>query len=172
MGPKLAFVKKHWKWFLGGFIVLAAIGGIQEQFKKDKEKQPAQTQTQAAAGTTSPTASATPVAAPTPAATPDIAKEIQQYRSTMKSVDKNGTFILSVEPGLTTDHLNITVANQWHYEPYQIRLQMGQALWKLWAGIHSPKDPDKARISLRDQMGNEVGGSRILGGSLIWVQEQ
>lgn len=166
MGEKLDFVKRHWKLLLGAFIVLAAIGAIQERFKTEKTQQPEKVQPQGIANTPSPPATAVP------SATPDITTEIQQYRSTMQTVDKDGSFVKSVGSGLTTDHLNITVADRWHYEPYQIRLQMGQALWKLWAGIHSPNEPDKARISIRDQMGNEVGGSRLLGGSLIWVQEQ
>ena len=64
-----------------------------------------------------------------------------------------------------------TVENEWHLTHYQVRLQMAQALWNIWASIASPTDPDYARISIRDKMGNEVGGSRALGGSLIWVQE-
>ena len=69
------------------------------------------------------------------------------------------------------DRLLITVGNAWHSQPYQMRLQMAQNLWQSWANVHSPKDLDKARISLRDLNGNEVGGSRAFAGSLIWVQE-
>ena len=66
----------------------------------------------------------------------------------------------------------ITVQNLWHVRAYQMRLQDAQALWEAWAGIASPKDPDKARIKIADLRDNEVGGSRIWGGSLIWVQEK
>lgn len=65
----------------------------------------------------------------------------------------------------------ITVTNAWHYSVYQVRLQAAQNLWKIWASIASPSKPDRARIKIVDFNGNEVGGSRILGGSLIWVQE-
>lgn len=77
----------------------------------------------------------------------------------------------SVSTGLTPDHAKITVNNVWHYQPYQVRLQMAQGLWNAWANIHSPGDPDKARIKIVDQMDNEVGGSRVWAGSLIWVSE-
>jgi hypothetical protein len=65
----------------------------------------------------------------------------------------------------------MTVNNEWHLLPYQIRLQAAQNLWKSWARIASPKDVDKARLKLVDLNGNEVGGSRVLAGSLIWVAE-
>ncbi len=65
----------------------------------------------------------------------------------------------------------IKVRNSWHIKPYQIRLQDAQNLWSAWATIASPKEPDSARIKIVDFNGNEVGGSRVLAGSLIWVQE-
>jgi hypothetical protein len=65
----------------------------------------------------------------------------------------------------------LTVDNVWHMKLYQIRLQDAQTLWEAWARIASPSEPDKARISIVDMRGNEVGGSRVWGGSLIWVQE-
>ncbi len=65
----------------------------------------------------------------------------------------------------------LTVKDLWHIRHYQVRLQDAQTLWDLWARIASPKQPDLARISIVDHRGNEVGGSRIWGGSLIWVQE-
>ena len=65
----------------------------------------------------------------------------------------------------------LTVDNLWHIRHYQIRLQDAQTLWEAWARIASPNDLDKARISLVDLNGNEVGGSRWLAGSLIWVKK-
>lgn len=65
----------------------------------------------------------------------------------------------------------ITLRNVWHLRNKQIRLQDAQTLWKAWAVVASKDDPDKARIKLVDLNGNEVGGSRVLAGSLIWVQD-
>lgn len=67
--------------------------------------------------------------------------------------------------------ISITVSNGWHYQPKQIRQQSAQILWQTWAMIYAPNDLDKARLSLRDSVGNEVGGSRWLAGSLIWVKD-
>jgi DNA-directed RNA polymerase subunit RPC12/RpoP len=65
----------------------------------------------------------------------------------------------------------ITVENLWHIRHYQVRLQDAQTLWQAWAGIASPRDLDNARIKLVDLRGNEVGGSRLMAGSLIWVKK-
>jgi len=65
----------------------------------------------------------------------------------------------------------LTVDNLWHVRHYQVRLQDAQTLWEVWARIASPKQPDSARIKIVDQRGNEVGGSRVWGGSLIYVKD-
>ncbi|MNL67232.1 hypothetical protein D3C87_1917970 [compost metagenome] len=57
-----------------------------------------------------------------------------------------------------------------------MRLQTAQNLWKTWAKARTGsgslrKDVDSARIELVDLNGNNVGGSRTLGGSLIWVKK-
>ena len=67
--------------------------------------------------------------------------------------------------------VSITVANGWHYQPKQVRQQNARILWQTWAMIYAPNDSDKARLSLLDSVGHEVGGSRLLGGSLIWVAD-
>jgi hypothetical protein len=69
------------------------------------------------------------------------------------------------------DTLIIEVQNTWHFLPYQIRYQMAQNLWQAWAMAYNPEVLDHARIEVKDLNGNSVGGSRILGGSLIWVSK-
>lgn len=108
---------------------------------------------------------------PAPAA-PSYQSDRERFMAAVRNIDKNGTFVTGAGEGVTSDVLRITVSNNWHYEPYQVRYQMAQSLWSLWANIHTPGQPDKSRISIRDQNGNEVGGSRVLAGSLIWVQEE
>lgn len=110
--------------------------------------------------------------APSPTPKKDVADYIPKFRSLLSSIDKDDTIILGVSPGRVDGEVKIKVSNEFHYQPYQVRLQAAQALWKGWASIYSPEDGDKARIQLVDLMGNEVGGSRVWAGSLIWVQEQ
>jgi len=96
-------------------------------------------------------------------------KELDRFVKLIESIDTEGVLIDSAS--VNEGRLKVTVKSGWHYQPYQIRLQMAQNLWKVWATIHSPSEPDRARISITDLNGNEVGGSRILAGSLIWVKE-
>lgn len=96
-------------------------------------------------------------------------KELAKFIKTVEAVDHSGALFSSAS--VDEGRLILTVKSGWHYQPYQIRLQAAQNLWKLWATIHSPNEPDKARLKIRDINGNDVGGSRIWAGSLIWVQE-
>ena len=96
--------------------------------------------------------------------------EIDTYATVLRIVDPDGNLFTNVSS--KGDELIVTVSNFWHFQPYQIRLQATQDLWAGWANLHSPKDVDKSRISIVDRNGNEVGGSRVWAGSLIWVQEK
>lgn len=66
-------------------------------------------------------------------------------------------------------YARITVRNLWHIRNYQIRLQDAQTLDRLWKSISSPREPKKARISIVDYNGNEVGGTGVMG---VWVQDR
>jgi hypothetical protein len=87
---------------------------------------------------------------------------------------KSGGIANSVVQSVSVDRnrATITVVNGWHTTAYQIRLQTAQNLWETWATIASPQNVDAARISIVDLRGNEVGGSRAIAGSLIWVQDK
>ena len=98
-----------------------------------------------------------------------LRSHLDSFMGILKSAGIDNSIISSASA--EGDKLTIVVANPWHYEPYQVRLQVAQNLWKVWAGIRSPQDPDKARIEFTDFNGNSVGGSRWLGGSLIWVKK-
>ena len=59
----------------------------------------------------------------------------------------------------------------WHVRNKHLRKNDATQFWKLWASIHSPSDPDIARVKLVSINGDHVGGSRLLAGSLIWVED-
>jgi len=98
-------------------------------------------------------------------------QNLNQFVERMKAVQKAAGIDLVSRVSVEGNEATITVANVWHGLLYQTRLQLAQGIWGAWASIASPGDPDKARIRLVDFNGNEVGGSRWLAGSLIWVQE-
>jgi len=110
-----------------------------------------------------PSTSKPPPAASTPA---------QQFLTVIRKYDPQKQLVVDATPGRVPDQLVIAVPNTFHRLHYQERLQAAQLLWQVWVTVLKPKDPDHARIKLVDRLGNEVGGSRALGGSLIWVQER
>jgi hypothetical protein len=106
------------------------------------------------------------------AAQKEIKDKLDAYLAVLKLADVTIIESVSVERRGESWKATLTVKNIWHIRHYQVRLQDAQTLWQAWATIASPKDPDRARIVLVDGNGNEVGGSRALAGSLIWVQEK
>ena len=95
------------------------------------------------------------------------------WLSELNSAD--GKVFLGVAEGVVMDEVKIFVDDSWHYSPKQVRLQAAQNLWEKWARISIAsgrvENADAARVRIVDQNGNEVGGSRVWGGSLIWVQD-
>jgi hypothetical protein len=101
----------------------------------------------------------------------EVKKKLDAYVAVLDLAEVKLIDDVSVKYELGSWNATLTVRNLWHLRHKQIRFQDAQTLWKAWAAIASPKDPDNARIKLVDQNGNEVGGSRVWGGSLIWVQD-
>jgi hypothetical protein len=103
----------------------------------------------------------------------EIKDKLDAYLAVLQSDDFASKIVdrVSVERRGDMWTATITVTNLWHLRDKQLRLQDAQNLWKAWALLASRNDPDKARISIVDFNGNEVGGSRMLAGSLIWVQD-
>lgn len=102
------------------------------------------------------------------AAQKEIKGKLDAYSTALQSAEVAIVDRVAVRRSGDIWTVTLTVGDIWHIHHKQIRLQDTQNLWKLWALVASPKDPDKARISIVDQNGNEVGGSGILG---IWVQD-
>lgn len=121
-------------------------------------------------------------------AEPDAAKAAEDRQARLRKHLDNFKFLLAAHApgsekiirhfkvetmGIEIESMEITVANDWHVQPYQIRLQMAQNLWNTWVKASDKKEkPDTARIKIVDLNGNEVGGSRLIAGSSIWVQEK
>jgi hypothetical protein len=101
-----------------------------------------------------------------------LQENVEFYKALLEA--NNATIVEGVtaqQIGDNTWEATLTVADVWHIKHKQIRLQDAQTLWETWAMIASPQDQDRARIKIVDHRGNEVGGSRVWGGSLIWVNE-
>ncbi len=88
---------------------------------------------------------------------------------TLVAYQSEGKYINKV--GRRNETIVVYVDNAWHFLPYQIRFQMAQNIWATWVLASRAEVPDHARVDIRDNNGNSVGGSRFLGGSLSWVKE-
>jgi hypothetical protein len=88
---------------------------------------------------------------------------------TLVKYQTEGKFIRQV--GRKGETIDVYVGNEWHFLPYQIRLQMAQNIWATWVLASNPETPDRARVDIKDLNGNSVGGSKLLGGSLSWVSK-
>jgi hypothetical protein len=163
--------------FFAAFVFCGIIVGIMVIAKHLEPKQqlaatrPSATPTPEASPTPTPTPKASPTSTPvpTPGKVAEYATDIGQFK---KEIEKlGGDAVITEITGLGDDIVKLRVRNAWHDLSYGSRLDMAQNLQRLWAGIHSPGDPDKARILIRDQAGSEVGGSRMWGGTMIWVEK-
>lgn len=108
---------------------------------------------------------------------------MNNFKSTMKEFDfiKDVTYYHDTYIGKQVlkdrkePRIQIMISNDWHYEPEQIRKQVTQNLWKIWSmnalNYNLVQELDHARITVVDYNNNEVGGSRALAGSLIWVNK-
>lgn len=95
--------------------------------------------------------------------------EADQYMDLIRDIDPNLELFEKVEKGNVEGQIIITVTNEWHYLPYQIRKQTAQNIWRQWAITYSPDKPDSAYLKIVDFNGNKVGGSSVWGGSLVDV---
>lgn len=102
------------------------------------------------------------------AANTAVKEKLDAFMVVINGSNENGIFE-SVK--ISDNTATITVSNDWHFSHYQVRLQAAQNLWECWAKINSPAEVDTSRIQIVDGNGNRVGGSRMLGGSLIWVDK-
>ena len=83
----------------------------------------------------------------------------------------NAALVSAVEPGDDPYGIKVTVKNEWFLRVHQIRLQSAQNLWSEWAELRSPGDLGRAYIEIVDVNGNRVGGSDVLNGTAIKVDD-
>jgi hypothetical protein len=96
----------------------------------------------------------------------------ERFLAAVRKAGVGSMFIVDAKRDqLLDDQLQVVVGPAWHRQVKQERLIAAQNLWATWAQINSPKDLDKSRLELLDVNGNEVGGSGILAGSSISVQD-
>jgi len=103
----------------------------------------------------------------------EIIRQLEVYAS-----EKRNKFMEVVAasgiPGIVSvdrkgDLVGVTVNDDWHFLPSEIRQMHAARMESIWARIASPDQPRLAMIKIFDTSGREVGGSRALGG--VWVND-
>lgn len=90
----------------------------------------------------------------------DYSQAIASLRSKVQSLDPNGTIVSSIQTGDREQWAVIVVTTQWHYTPKGARLELTKGFQTAWA---SYTGNGNARIEIKDQSGNKVGGSTLTG---------
>lgn len=114
-----------------------------------------------------PTEAATPVQAVSSKPTNDQA--IAEYKARLNTIPGFSNFVSDIRPGLIDGMVELDVTVNFQEESKPAREDFAVSLWETWATASGVKDVDDARIRLVTRQGKEVGGSRMIGGSVIYV---
>lgn len=100
---------------------------------------------------------------------------MKEFESELKRIDPSGQLVTRVAPDrFMTDCdtcIDITVASGFLGLNKATRLEVATQLWTIWVRYSDVTDVDKARIRLVTQSGRKVGGSGMMGGSMIYVDD-
>jgi hypothetical protein len=88
--------------------------------------------------------------------------DAQRFLQRIRSIDTDGALVVDAKPGTMDHQLDITLSNDWFYQPHQVRIQTAQTLHYAWAQTHG-MNLDSAPIRLLDLNGNEIGRSGVWG---------
>ena len=101
---------------------------------------------------------------PPPAAPNPLADETWTYLTALRGA---GLDSLVQQVNTSGDDITVSVNGTWRNQPPALQQQLAQNLWRLWAQLHSPSNPDRARITLIDAEGKRLGGSNQQVGSQV-----
>ena len=106
---------------------------------------------------------------------PASESDTDQFLAKIRSIEGD-QFVVSadlLDADDTHKTVSVTVNDDWHIQPYQMRLQRAQGWWAVWAQVHSAKGSgaDEYGIWIFDGMGNHVGGSTPPTGSIVRVND-
>ncbi|MEM6836318.1 MAG: hypothetical protein AAF609_05635 [Cyanobacteria bacterium P01_C01_bin.120] len=99
---------------------------------------------------------------------------LEAYSTTIRSLDPDSALFVDISLDAADSDLNtlvVQVAPGWHYQPKAARLEAATNLWEGWATLRAPEEPDTARLRLEDSNGRQVGGSRVIAGSVVYVDD-
>ncbi|PZO13145.1 MAG: hypothetical protein DCF25_16480 [Leptolyngbya foveolarum] len=96
---------------------------------------------------------------------------ITDYQAGLSAVPSMAAFVADVRLGLIDGLVEIEVTPQFQAEAKADREGLAVVLWEAWTRSYGGDDVDNARIRLVDEQGRQVGGSRAIAGSVIYVDD-
>lgn len=124
---------------------------------------------------------APPQTASTSAAAPAVAVDLVEkptqeqaaadYEARIRRVANMSDFVVDIRLGLIDGLVEIEVTPFYASQHKAARQDFAVALWETWASASGVEDVDKARIRLVNRQGQQVGGSRAIAGSVIYVDD-
>ncbi|MGI8935207.1 MAG: hypothetical protein ACR2FS_14155 [Phormidesmis sp.] len=116
-----------------------------------------------------PVAAAAPVA-PIPT-TPTNDQAFAEYKAALETISGMSSFVSDIRPGLIDGMVELEVTVNFQEESKPAREDFAVSLWEAWVAASDLEDVDDARIRLVNRQGKQVGGSRMIGGSVIYVDD-
>lgn len=95
--------------------------------------------------------------------------DLSKFIAASKAVRFDSLLANELPPEHSDDHtLTITVNDEWHTKPHQVRVQTAKIIRDTWATVHSIDNPNQAELRIVDVNGKEV--ARATAGS-VWVAQ-
>jgi hypothetical protein len=95
--------------------------------------------------------------------------DLDRFNDWVREIDPPGNVIGKLVQDGSRVEVYVTV--NFLAQNKDVQREAAAGLQRQWAAIHSPTDPDKARIWLRTPSGRHFGGSRAMAGSMIYIDE-
>ena len=121
-----------------------------------------------------PSPPAAPAPPPAPAGPKLQAEAARRWLAAHRGADPKGHLVADAALDKSVpDRLVVLVGPGWIGLSKSQRLELATLMWQAWAkeNLADQPDLDRSRIKLVSQAGRDVGGSRALGGSLIYVED-
>ncbi|MBW4484934.1 MAG: hypothetical protein KME14_20555 [Tildeniella torsiva UHER 1998/13D] len=105
-------------------------------------------------------------------ATAPVMSELDQFIAWVREIDPNGTIVAGAKVrDDDPDILEVTVTVGFLAQNKEVQREGAAGLQRGWALVSNPTKPDSAYLWLRTPSGKRFGGSRAIGGTLIYIDD-
>lgn len=100
------------------------------------------------------------------------ASDLGRLAETLAAVDPDGLLLSGIRlKSGDEDTAVFTMTMAFLGENDDVKLETAKHLWKIWASIHSPSQPDTSRVELVSETGTRIARSDIWGGSMVKLEK-